>query len=165
MFLQTRNSLLTRPLVAPAISRRLLSSRPNILPKNGSTNISKFAIAAGCFVVGGATTVATVVCEQDRMERWNDRWATGNVVRPLILTFIVHECAWYFCCTSMSATTVPDLTCNVNDTCFGVLAFYRVSYCWYSYFHHTEAFSVVYVQSYTKCRTAFIPGRNLSTLL
>lgn len=92
VFLQTRNSPLTRSLVAPAISRRLLSSRPNILPKNGSTNISKVAIAAGCFLVGGAATVATVVvCEQDRMERWNDRWATGNVVRTLGCASIVHK--------------------------------------------------------------------------
>lgn len=91
MIAQARRSPVTRSLVAQVVSRRLLSSRPNIrLPKNGSTSIS---IAAGCLLVGGAATVATVVmCEQDRMERWNARWATGNVVRTLIRASIVHEC-------------------------------------------------------------------------
>lgn len=70
-----------RPAVPPP--RRLLSNSPNIYQETRSPKIglrfSAYTVAfAGC--VTGAAAVVTL-CEEDRLERWSDRWATGKVVR------------------------------------------------------------------------------------
>ena len=70
-----------RPVVQPPW--RLLSNSPNISqetrsPKIGPRFSAYPAVFAAC--VAGAAAVVTL-CEGDRLERWSNIWATGNVVR------------------------------------------------------------------------------------
>ena len=52
---------------------------------NKTLLLAAAAAAASAAAAAAATTAAIVpsLCEEDRLERWNDRWATGRVVRPM----------------------------------------------------------------------------------
>lgn len=103
MFAQTRSSLqrIVRLPVARAASHRLDEASRNVaiscFKQTSSNNITlMLAAAASAAAVVAATTAAASVpslCEEDRMERWNDRWATGRVVRvfPCRLFFLLFD--------------------------------------------------------------------------
>ena len=80
------------PLRSAAASRRLLSISPNISKVTRSPKIVASSAAAAVFAACVAGAAAVALCEEDRLERWNNRWATGNVVR--LLDFLVGFDVW-----------------------------------------------------------------------
>lgn len=90
MFAQTRSSLygvFRLPLARTAASYRLdKASRKVTISciKHTSSNKTLLLAAAAAAAAAATATIVPSLCDEDRLERWNDRWATGRVVRPLV---------------------------------------------------------------------------------
>lgn len=66
--------------IPSTVSRRMLSNGPSSLEQNVVRSY-RWSPAAFALCAGGGAVAALSLCDEDRIDRWNDRWATGNVVR------------------------------------------------------------------------------------
>ena len=90
MFAHTRSSLrggFCRPLAHVAsygLEKAASRTAVAIASKQTLSNKSLLLAAAASAAAAAVATTAVIVpslCEEDRLEGWNDRWATGRVVR------------------------------------------------------------------------------------
>lgn len=91
MFSQLPTSL-PRSLPPSVLRRRVFS---NIANYRESPKIGGAALLCVTVVVGGAGLATAVLCKEDRLERWENRWSTGYTVRASeTLGRTLGRCCW-----------------------------------------------------------------------
>lgn len=121
MFAQTRSpmKIIFRLPPARAAFRRLDGASRKVTNVGAYQAQSKAGVgptlllAASAAAAAAATTaaIAPSLCEEDRLGRWNDRWATGKVVR-----FLLHR---------LSADCFGlGIQCSPSNLCTAVVLLY-----------------------------------------